>query len=140
VGSNKSKTNGSGQSQPVEAAPAKKKIPMVPATIAFVVVIIAIVFIASTNAGTVRIVDGKISRTMATVDECAEFTAPLVVPEGQTIEQVAETIFDSLSQTTGVGLVTIYVDDPRVDINYCQSYSNEPALSEILATAGYLGE
>lgn len=139
MGSKGTKSQATEQAKPVKAA-SQKKIPMVPVTIGFVVLIIAIVFIASTNATSIRIVDGKITRTMATVDECAEFTAPLAIPDGGTIEQAAETIFEALSKTTGVGLVTIYVDDPRIDINYCQSYSNEPALTEIIAATGYLGQ
>lgn len=120
------------------AASTKRKIPIVPVTIAFVVVLIAIVVIAGGGANTTSIVDGKISRTIATVDECATATFPLAIPAGGTIEDAASDIFSALSKTVGVGLVTVYVDDPRVQIEYCKSYSEEPTLRGILAPTGYL--
>jgi hypothetical protein len=130
---------------PVPAAaaatpPARKKAPVVPLTIGVIAVFIVIAVIASANANRATFVDGQISRTIATVDECASATLPLTVPEGQTMEDVAAGVFDALSRTSGVGLVTVFEDGPRVDIEYCQSYSNEPALRQILAQAGYLAQ
>jgi len=122
------------------AGSGKRPIPIVPVTIGVVAVLIAIVIIASAGANTVEIVDGKVSRTIATVDECASATLPLAIPAGSTIEEAAEAIFDALSKTAGVGMVTVYEDDPRVSIEYCQSYSSEPGLRETLAPTGYLAQ
>jgi hypothetical protein len=121
-----------------QAGSGKRSIPIVPVTIGVVAILIAIVIIASSGADTVEMVNGQVSRTIATVDECQEANFALAVPAGSTIEEAAEAIFDALSKTAGVGLVTVYAEDPRVNIQYCQSYSNEPALRESLAPTGYL--
>ncbi|MBW6468504.1 MAG: hypothetical protein K0B85_05015 [Coriobacteriia bacterium] len=120
------------------APPAKKKSPVVPLTIGVIAVVVVIAIVAGGGANTTTFVDGQVSRTIATVDECASTTLPLDVPEGQTMEDVAAGVFEALSRTTGVGVVTVYENDPRVSIEYCQSYSNEPTLREIIGQAGYL--
>ena len=125
---------------PAPAAPAKKKAPVVPITIGVIVVFIAIAIIAGGGANTTKFVNGRVSRTIATVDECASAELPLVVPEGETMEDVAAGVFEALSRTEGVGLVTVYEENPRVNIQYCQSYSDEPKLRQVLGETGYLAQ
>ncbi|MDF1543081.1 MAG: hypothetical protein RQ731_00840 [Anaerosomatales bacterium] len=122
------------------APPAKKKSPVVPLTIGVIAVVVVIAIIAGGGANTTTFVDGQASRTIATVDECASTTLPLAVPEGQTMEDVAAGVFEGLSRTNGVGVVTVYENDPRVNIEYCQSYSSDPTLREVIGQAGYLGQ
>lgn len=125
------------------AAPAtsvKKKAPVVPITIGVIVVFIVIAVIASGGANSTEFVNGQVSRTIATVDECASAELALAVPEGETMEDVATAVFEALSRTEGVGLVTVYEENPRVSIQYCQSYANEPALREVLGATGYLAQ
>ena len=136
----KSKKNRNKEQAAAPAAPAKKKAPVVPITIGVIVLFVAIAIIAGGGANTTTFVDGQVSRTIATVDECASTTLPLAVPEGQTMEDVAAGVFEALSRTTGVGLVTVYESDPRVSIEYCQSYSSDPTLRDIIGQAGYLGQ
>ncbi len=139
MGKSKKSKNQAAQAKPApQAAASKRKAPVIPVTIAFVVVLVVIAVIAGSGANQVSLVDGKVTRTIATVDECASATLPLTIPAGETIEDAAESIFDALSKTTGVGVVTVYEDDPRVQIAYCQSNSTEPALREVLAPTGYL--
>ena len=135
----KSKKKGTG-SAPVPTPPAKKKAPVLPLTIGVIVLVIAIAIIAGGGANTTTFVNGQVSRTIATVDECASASLPLTVPDGETMEDVASGVFDTLSRTSGVGLVTVFEDEPRVDIEYCQSYTSEPALRDILGQAGYLAQ
>lgn len=125
------------QAAPAPAPTPARKLPIVPITIGVVVVLIAIVVVVSSQAQSVNFVDGKTSRTIATVDECAFTTLAISIPEGMSPEDAAQGIFDALSRTTGVGLVTIYEDDPRVEIDYCASYTSEPVLRDILVQAGY---
>lgn len=139
MGKTKSTKSKAAPTQPTpQSGSGKRPIPIVPVTIGVVAVLIAIVVIASAGADTVEMVDGQVSRTIATVDECQEATFALAVPAESTIEEAAEAVFDALSKSAGVGLVTVYAEDPRVNIQYCQSYSNEPALREALAPTGYL--
>jgi len=77
---------------------------------------------------------------MATVDECAFATLTLVVPPGEPIEDVAASVFDALSRGVGVGQVTVHESPPVVEIDYCQSYTDEQQLRELLATTGYLAQ
>lgn len=135
----KSKKKGTA-SAPVPTPPAKKKAPVVPLTIGVIVLVIAIAIIAGGGANTTTFVNGQVSRTIATVDECASATLPLTVPAGETMEDVASGVFDALSRTSGVGLVTVFEDDPRVSIEYCQSYCDEPTLRDVLGQAGYLAQ
>lgn len=117
-----------------------RKLPIVPITFGVVAIVIAIVVIAGSGAQDVTFVDGKASRTIATVDECQFTTLAIAIPAEVTSEQAAEDIFDALSDITGVGLVSVYEDDPRVEIDYCQSYTSEPELRSVLAEAGYLAQ
>jgi hypothetical protein len=136
----KSKKNRNRGQAAAPAAPAKKKAPVVPLTIGVIVLVIAIAIIAGGGANTTTFVNGQVSRTIATVDECASTVLPLAVPEGESMEDVASGVFDALSRTEGVGLVTVFEDDPRVSIEYCQSYSSDPVLRDILSQAGYLAQ
>jgi hypothetical protein len=138
VGKSKKSRNKVAAAAPV--APAKKKVPVVPLTIGVTVLVVAIAIIAGGGANTTTFVNGEVSRTIATVDECASTVLPLAVPSGETMEDVASGVFEALSRTEGVGLVTVFEDDPRVDIQYCQSYSDDPTLREILGQAGYLAQ
>lgn len=122
-------------------SPAKsgaRKAPIVPVTIAIAAIVVVVTLIAGRGATTVTFVDGKVSRTIAAVDECAFTTLQLSIPADVVPEDAAAAVFDALSRTAGVGLVTVYEDDPRVEIDYCQSYTSEPALREALAQTGYL--
>jgi len=128
-------------SRAAAAAPARK-LPILPITIGVAAVIIVIAIAAGSGAQSVQFVDGKASRTIATVDECQFTTIAVTLPADQTPEEAAAGIFDALSKTPrgGVGLVSVYKDDPRVEIDYCQSYTSEPELRAALAEAGYLAE
>jgi hypothetical protein len=136
--SKKDRNKGQAATPAVPAAPAKKKAPVVPLTIGVIVLVIAIAIIAGGGANTTTFVNGQVSRTIATVDECASTVLPLTVPEGESMEDVASGVFDALSRAEGVGQVTVFEDDPRVSIEYCQSYSSDPVLRDILSQAGYL--
>lgn len=120
------------------AAPNKRKAPVIPLTIGVVVILIAIAVIAGGGANSVALVDGQVSRTIATVDECASTVLTLSIPPDGDTEEAAAAIFDALSKTVGVGEVTVYEENPRVQIEYCQSYTSEPELRSVLAPTGYL--
>ena len=122
---------------PPKSAPAKKA-PIMPITLGVVAVFVVVAVVASMNANSVEVVDGQVTRIIATVDECAFATITLDVPADEPIDEVANAVFDALSRTEGVGEVTVYEDPPRVDIDYCQSYSSEPVLREVLAGTGYV--
>lgn len=105
-----------------------------------VAAVILIAIIAGQGAQSVTVVDGQVSRVIATVDECAFTTIDLSIPSDVTTEEAASTIFDTLSTEPGVGRVTVYEDDARVEIDYCQSYNSEPRLREVLVATGYVSE
>ncbi len=115
-----------------------KKAPVMPITVVVILVLVVVAVIAATNANRLEVVDGKVSRIMATVDECAFATLTLDVPPGEPVEEVAANVFDALSRGVGIGLVTVHETPPVVEIDYCQSYTSEPQLRELLATTGYL--
>lgn len=134
--SNKQKT---AQKAP-SPAPSKRKAPVLPVIVAIIAVFVVIFLVANASSNKVEFVNGQVSRTMATVDECQATTLPLAIPAGETPETVAEAVFDALSRTAGVGLVTVYEAGPSVHINYCQSYTSEPALRELIAPTGFLAQ
>lgn len=139
------KTTSSGSDSPKKqsssvSAPATRKFPIVPATIAVAAIVVVIAILAGGRAQDVEVVDGRITRIIATVDECAVTTIPLAVPTGTSMEDVANSIFDRLSRTTGVGEVIVYVDNPRVEINHCQSVTNDATLRGYIAEIGYLAQ
>ncbi len=121
-----------------QSSSAKRLSPRVILVIVGVVAVVAIAIIAGSVANTVTMVDGKASRIIATVDECAFATIELQLPAEVSAEDAAAVIFDTLSTEIGVGLVTVYEDEPRVEINYCQSYTSEPVLRQALAQTGYV--
>lgn len=84
--------------------------------------------------------DGVISTQIAQVDPCTSSTFAIVVPEGTSIEQVADEMFDALRSGDAVGLVQVFTDDPRIEIGYCDSSNNEAAIAETLRATGYLAE
>lgn len=124
------------------ASSAKKKSgkgtsPAIILAIGGVALVVVIAVIAGGGANTVTMVDGKASRIIATVDECAFTTIEIAIPAGVSGEEAATAVFDRLSGEIGVGLVTVYEDNPRVEIDYCQSYTSEPVLRQALADIGY---
>ncbi len=123
-----------------QSSSAKRLSPRLIIVIVGVVAVVAIAVIAGRGANTATMVDGKVSRIIATVDECAFATIELQLPAEVSAEDAAAVIFDTLSTEAGVGLVTVYEDGPRVEIDYCQSYTSEPALREALAPTGYVTE
>ncbi len=136
MGKSKSNQNQQMPAQASKAAPARK-LPIVPITIGVAAIVIVIAIVAGSGAQGVEFVDGKASRTIATVDECQFTSIAVTLPPDKTSEEAAEGIFDALSKSTGVGLVSVYEDDPRVEIDFCQSYTSEEQLRAILAEAGY---
>ncbi len=132
----KSKKAGAEANAPAPA-PVKKS-PAMLITVMVVVVLVVVAVIAMSNANRLEVVDGKVSRIMATVDECAFATLTLNVPPDEPVEVVAETVFDALSRGVGIGRVTVHEQPSMVEIDYCQSYTSEPQLRELLAATGYL--
>lgn len=120
------------------AGSVKKKAPMIPVTIGIAVVLIAIVAFAQTNSTRPTLVDGQVSRVIANVDECASATVALQLPAEVDTVAAAESIFDALNELEGVGRVTVYDVNPRVEIAYCQSYIGEAELQASLAQTGYV--
>lgn len=137
MGKSKKSTNQQAPAQASKPAAPARKLPIVPITIGVAAVVIVIAIVAGSGAQGIEFVDGKVSRTIATVDECQFTTIAVTLPADETSEDAAAGIFDALSKTTGVGLVSIYEDDPRVEIDFCQSYTSEQQLRAILAEAGY---
>lgn len=121
-----------------DAEPARTTLP-----IGVITAIVAVVFVVGAavaiNLGTQpQVSNGTISAQIATVNECTRSTFSLAIPDGTSIEKASEEIFDALRMTTGIGLVTVYTDDPRVEVGYCESSNNEPAIRQVLTTTGYL--
>ena len=126
---------------PGQAAGGKKRrSPVMPITVGVVVLLVAAALFAASGPKNVNFLDGQVSRTIATVDECAVATVALQIPDGKTSSDMALAVFDALSKTEGVGVVTVFEDAPRAEINYCQSYSTEAKLQEILAPTGFLAQ
>lgn len=120
------------------AAPGKKKAPIMPVTIGIAVLLIAIVAFAQASNNRPTLVDGQVSRVIANVDECASTTVALELPADVDTVAAAEAIFDALNGLEGVGRVTVYEENPRAEINYCQSYTGEAQLQATLAPTGYV--
>lgn len=117
---------------------APRKAPIGLVTVGIVAAIALIVIIVSNAGGTVRVIDGRASITIATVDECANSTFAIALRDGADFETAAGALFKALQNAEGVGKATAYVDDPRIEIAYCQSYTNEPTLRALLEPTGYI--
>jgi len=136
VKSNRSaQPSGGKQSQP---APRKKKAPMLAVTIGITVVLIAFVIAAGTGSSKPVVVDGMVTKTLAQVDECAVATLNLALPAGSDTAEVADDVFNALQGTSGVGKVTVFEEDPRIVVNYCQSFTDESVIRGKLEPTGHL--
>lgn len=124
-------------SKPKQVGPRKKSAKM-PITIGITVVLVAIAIAAGTGSSKPVVVDGMVTKTLAQVDECAVATVNLALPAGSDTAAVADDIFSALQGTAGVGKVTVYKDDPRVVVNYCQSFTDEAFIRAKVESTGHL--
>ena len=121
---------------PPTVAP-KKKAPMGIILIGVVGIMFVALAFATNSASQVAIVDGKITTQIAQVDQCTQSTYTLAVAEGD-IEKAAKSCFDALRTVPGVGTVTVYVDNPRIEVGYCESQQVPQVIQTALASTGYL--
>jgi hypothetical protein len=107
-------------------------------TFGIIAAIVVVVLIVNRASDTVRVVDGRATMTVATVDECASTTFAIALQDVEDFDTAVSKLFAALRETEGVGVVTAYADNPRIEIAYCQSYSSEPVLRSLLEPTGYI--
>jgi hypothetical protein len=112
--------------------------PKMAITIGVAIAFIAVVFLGIEVGTKPQESGGVCSTQIAQVDPCTSATFAIVVPEGKSVEQVAEELFDALRSGPAVGLVQVYSDDPRIEVGFCDSSNSEPAIAQVLGATGYL--
>ncbi len=118
--------------------PVRRPLPKGAITVGVVIVFIVVVYAAMTFGTRPDVGEDIITAQIAQVDECTSSTYALDVPEDATLESVANELFDALRMTRGIGVVNVYVDNPRVEVGYCESNNSEAAIGEVLRATGYL--
>lgn len=132
---------GTQSEDPTAEEPTRKALPKGVITIGVGIAFVAVVMMGIELGTKPQVAaDGVISTQIAQVDPCTSSTFAIAVPEGTSIEQVADEMFDALRSGDAVGLVQVFTDDPRIEIGYCDSSNNEAAIAETLRATGYLAE
>ncbi len=118
----------------------RRSVPKGAITVGVGVLFVAVVLLGIEVGTKPDVADGVISTQIAQVDPCTSSTFAVTVPEGTSIEDAAEEMFDALRSGDAVGLVQVFTDDPRIEIGYCDSSNTEAAIAETLRATGYLAE
>ncbi len=121
-----------------EPAPAKtrQKSGLILGLVVGAVAVVAIFALANTGKATVS--GDEVSLTIAQVDACASSSIALATPSGGDLKRDANDILSRLKTVTGVGNATIYLSESRIEVNYCESSTNEATIRTALTPSGYV--
>jgi len=126
-----------GDSDDPDTDPASRRMrPTTVATIAIVALVVATIAAVSYGSGA-KVADGKISRSFGgEAQACTSASIPLVVNEGVNLSRSGEKLVDSLAGIPGIGQATLYVDEGRIEVKFCDSTSSEDAIRGALGSTG----
>jgi hypothetical protein len=75
----------------------------------------------------------------AQVDTCTTANLALTPPAGGDLRKDAKDVLNSIRTATGVGNATLYLNESRVEVKYCDSSVSEEAILAALSASGYTG-
>jgi len=114
----------------------RKLNPVTVMLIAVGVVAIAAVFTISMASGP-QVADGKLSKSFGgEASACTSTTIAIKPAQGVDLAKDGEEILDAFAGMQGVGAVTLYTDDSRVEVQFCESTTTEDALKGALTNTG----
>ena len=84
-----------------------------------------------------QVADGKLTKSFGgEASACTSTTIAITPAQGVDLAKDGERILDAFSGMQGVGAVTLYTNDPRVEVQFCESSTNEDALKGALTSTG----
>jgi len=114
----------------------RKLSPVTVMMIAVGVVALAAVFTISMASGP-QVADGKLTKSFGGEASACTSTMIAIKPaQGVDLAKDGERILDAFAGMQGVGAVTLYTDDSRIDVQFCESTTTEDALKGALANTG----
>ncbi len=100
-------------------------------------VLVATAVVTINLASGPQVADGKLTKSFGGEASACTSTMIKVSPnEGVDLADSGEKLLDSFSGMQGIGAVTLYVEDPRVEVQFCDSTTSEQAIREALSTTG----
>ncbi|MDZ4169720.1 MAG: hypothetical protein U1E26_08705 [Coriobacteriia bacterium] len=109
-----------------------------PKMIAFGVIGVIMVFgaMASYRSVAPQTVNGTVTRTFGTGDECAQASIIVKPNPGVDLARSADDVLGVFSNVPGVAKASLNVAEGRVEIGYCGSSATEESLKQALASSG----
>jgi hypothetical protein len=102
-----------------------------------VIAALAIGAFFAVNASTKPQVQGDvITRTFSSGDPCTSTVVPLAVTAGGDMSDAAEKLFAVLQTLPSITTATIYKDQPRIEVGYCESSLQPGQVEQALAATG----
>jgi len=98
----------------------------------------AVVLVALSNGGKAAVSGDTVMLTVAQVDACSQSNIPLSTPPGGDLARDANDILGLLKSVSGVGNATIYLSQSMIEVNYCESSTDEARIRASLAPSGYV--
>jgi len=84
-----------------------------------------------------QIAEGKLTKSFGgEASACTSTSITLVPNEGVDLTRKGDEVLDSFTGMQGIGTVTLYVEEPRVDVEFCESTTNETAIKGALSSNG----
>jgi len=100
-------------------------------------VLLVLAVITVSNASKPQLAEGKITKSFGgEASACTSATIALTPNEGVDLARSGEKLVDSFTGIQGIGAVTLYVDDPRVEVQFCESTTSEQAIRSALGASG----
>ncbi|HSK48807.1 MAG TPA: hypothetical protein VLA05_12545 [Coriobacteriia bacterium] len=115
------------------SAAAKKRLAIGVITVAFVG---AALFAVNASRGGVQTGD-TVEMTYAQVDTCTTSNIGLTAPSGGDLTTDKTKVLEALRTVSGVGNATLHLNESRIEVRYCDSSVQEPAILSALSGTGY---
>jgi hypothetical protein len=104
--------------------------------IAVGVVVVAAGFTISMASGP-QVADGKLTKSFGGEASACTSTSLAVKPaQGVELDKSGEKILDAFSGMQGIGSVTLYTKESRVEVQFCESTTSEDAIKGALSNTG----
>jgi len=127
---------GEGAAEDSSASKPRKLRPVTVMLIAVGVVAVAAVFTISMASGP-QVADGKLTKSFGgEASACTSTTIAIKPAQGVDLAKDGEEILNAFSGMQGIGAVTLYTNDSRVEVQYCESSTSEDALKGALTNTG----
>jgi hypothetical protein len=81
-----------------------------------------------------------ITRTFSSADPCTSTVVPLAVAKGGDMNDAAKKLFGVLQTLPSITTATIYKDQPRIEVGYCESSLKPGQVEQALAATGLVAK